>query len=175
MGVPRGRVCTAQAQCGHSVHRTGRNWGFLLQLAIFLPIQTILHPHNVGQPDVSPHPQHKRCQCTQPQQRHMKKKKARIKFVLNSKCERHTPLRLAYIQDMHHLTWCPHPQPPFGYVQPHGDTSCFVMGVLCCQLMRRKIRTICTYSRATGYVLGKSGKRYHKPIGKDAQQHIPMH
>ena len=26
------------------------NWGFRLQLAIFLPIQTILHPHNVGQP-----------------------------------------------------------------------------------------------------------------------------
>ena len=63
---------------------TGRNWGLLLQLAIFLPIQTILHPHNVEQPDVSPHPQHKRCQCTQPQQRHMQKK-ARTKFVLNSK------------------------------------------------------------------------------------------
>ena len=50
----RGRgVC---AQRGHSAHMTGRNLGFLLQLAIFLPIQTILHPHNVGQPDVSPHP-----------------------------------------------------------------------------------------------------------------------
>ena len=32
-----------------------------------------------------------------------------------------------------------------------------------------------TYSRATGYVLGESRKRYHEPIGKDAQQHIPMH
>ena len=40
------------AQCPHSAHMTGRKWGFLLQLAIFLPIQTILHPHNVGQPDV---------------------------------------------------------------------------------------------------------------------------
>ena len=28
------------------------------------------------------------------------KKKARIKIVLNLKCERHTPLRLAYLQDM---------------------------------------------------------------------------
>ena len=52
----RGRVCTVRAQRGHSAHMTGRNWGFLLQLAIFLPIQTILHPHNVGQPDASPHP-----------------------------------------------------------------------------------------------------------------------
>ena len=34
----------------HSAHMTGRNWGFLLQPAILLPIQTILHPHNVGQP-----------------------------------------------------------------------------------------------------------------------------
>ena len=48
-----GRVC---AQRGHSAHMTRRNWGVLLQLAIFLPIQIILHPHNVGQPDVSPHP-----------------------------------------------------------------------------------------------------------------------
>ena len=47
---PGGGVC---AQRGHSAHMTGRNWGFLLQLAIFLPIQTILLPHNVGQPDVS--------------------------------------------------------------------------------------------------------------------------
>ena len=133
MGGHMGGVC---AQRGHSAHMTGRNWGFLRQLAIFLPIQTILHPHNVGQPDVSPHPRHKRCQCTQPQQRHMQKK-ARIKFVLNSKCERRTPLCLAYIQDMHHSTSRPHPQPPFGYVQPHGDTSCFAMGFLCCRLMRR--------------------------------------
>ena len=29
--------------------------GILLLLAIFLPIETILHPHNVGQPHVSPH------------------------------------------------------------------------------------------------------------------------
>ena len=36
--------------CRHSAHMTGRNRGFLLQLAIFLPIQTILHPHNAGQP-----------------------------------------------------------------------------------------------------------------------------
>ena len=64
-------------------------------------------------------------------------KKARIKFVLNSKCERRTPLCLAYVHDMHHSTWHPHPQPPFGYAQPHGNTSCFVMGLLCCQLMRR--------------------------------------
>ena len=56
----------------------------------------------------------------QPQQRHMQKR-ARIKFVLNSKCERRTPLRLAYVQDMHHLTRRPHPEPPFGYVQPHSD------------------------------------------------------
>ena len=27
---------------------TGRNWGVLLQLAIFLPIQTLLHRHNSG-------------------------------------------------------------------------------------------------------------------------------
>ena len=101
-------MCTVRAQRGHSAHMTRRNWGFLLQLAIFLPIQTILHPHNVGQPDVSPHPQHKRCQCTQPQQRHMQKK-ARTKFVLNSKCERRTHLRLAYVQDMHPSTWRPHP------------------------------------------------------------------
>ena len=110
-----GRVCTARSQRRHSAHMTGRNWGFLLQLAIFLPIQTILHPHNVGQPDVSPHHRHKRCQCTQPQQRHIQKK-ARIMFVLNSKCECRTPLCLAYIQDMHHSTWRPHPQ-------PHGHTA----------------------------------------------------
>ena len=36
------------AQRVHGVHMTGRNRGFLLQLAIFLPNQTILHPHNVG-------------------------------------------------------------------------------------------------------------------------------
>ena len=36
--------------CRHSAHMAGRNWGFWLQLAIFLPIQTILQPHNVVQP-----------------------------------------------------------------------------------------------------------------------------
>ena len=134
-----GPVCTARAQRGHNAHNahmTGRNWGVLPQLAIFLPIQTILHPHNVGQPDVSPHRAQKRCQCTRPPQRHMQKK-ARIKFVLSSKCERRTPPCLAYVQDMHHSTWRPHPQPSFGYVQPHGDTSCFAMGFLCCRPMRR--------------------------------------
>ena len=131
-GITRGRVSTAHAQHAHD----RKKLGFLLQLVIFLPIQTILHPHNVAQPDVSPHPQHKRCQCTQPQQRHMQKK-ARIKSVLNSKCECRTPLRFTYVQDMHHSTWRLHPQPPFGYVQPHGDTSCFAMGFLCCQQMRR--------------------------------------
>ena len=135
LGRPRGRVCTVRAQRAQHAHDR-KNWGVLLQLAIFLPIQTILQPHNVGQPDVSPHPQHKRCQCTQAKQRHMQKK-ARIKFVPNSKCERRTPLRLAYIQDMHHSTWCPHPHPPFSDVQPHGDTSCFAMGFLCGRLMRR--------------------------------------
>ena len=30
--------------------RVGAVWGFLLQLAIFFPIQTRLHSHNVGQP-----------------------------------------------------------------------------------------------------------------------------
>ena len=30
--------------------------GFFATTAIFLPIQTILHPDNVGQPHVSPHP-----------------------------------------------------------------------------------------------------------------------
>ena len=30
--------------------------GVLLQLAIFLPLQTIVHPHNVGKPHVSLHP-----------------------------------------------------------------------------------------------------------------------
>ena len=129
-----GGVCAQHGHNMHSAHMTGR--GFLLQWAIFLPIQTILHPHNVGQPNVSTHPGHKRYQCTQPQQRHMQKK-ARIKFVLNPKCERRTPLCLAYVQDVHHSTWRPHPQPPFGYVQPHGDTSCFAMGFLCCRLMRR--------------------------------------
>ena len=47
--VHNARTVQAQrAQRGHSTHMTGRNWGVLLQLAIFLPIQTILHP----QPDV---------------------------------------------------------------------------------------------------------------------------
>ena len=36
--------------CQHSTHVTGRDWGVLLQLVIFLPLQTILHPHNVGPP-----------------------------------------------------------------------------------------------------------------------------
>ena len=39
--------------CRHSMysaHMTGRNWEVLVQLAIFLPIQAILHPHHVGQP-----------------------------------------------------------------------------------------------------------------------------
>ena len=45
------------AQRAHSGgHMAGKNWGVLLQLAIFLPIQ-ILHPHNVRQSHVSPHPQ----------------------------------------------------------------------------------------------------------------------
>ena len=37
-------MCTARPQRGHSTHMTGRNWGFLLQLAIFLPIQTYYTP-----------------------------------------------------------------------------------------------------------------------------------
>ena len=47
-----------QGRCRSGRHdMTGRNWVFLLPLAIFLPVQTILHPHNVGQPHhVSPHP-----------------------------------------------------------------------------------------------------------------------
>ena len=63
------------------------------------------------------------------------KRKAGIKFLLNLKCERCTLRHLAYIIDMHHLTWHPHPLRPFQYVQPHGDTSCFPMGFLCCCLM----------------------------------------
>ena len=51
--APGGRVCTARAQRKHSAHMAGRNWGVLLQLAIILPMQTILHPHSVGQLDVS--------------------------------------------------------------------------------------------------------------------------
>ena len=51
-----GRVCTACAQQVHSTNITGRYWDFLLQLAMFLPKQTILHPHNGGQPHVSPEP-----------------------------------------------------------------------------------------------------------------------
>ena len=62
-GVGRGittvRRCGAAVRCRHtkgagvhSAHMTGRNWGFLLQMAIFLPIETILHPHNIGQPGV---------------------------------------------------------------------------------------------------------------------------
>ena len=35
------------AQCAHM---TGRNWVFSLQLALLLSIQTMLHPHTVGQP-----------------------------------------------------------------------------------------------------------------------------
>ena len=38
---------------GTSTHMTGRNWGVLPQLATFFPIQTILHPHNVEQPQVN--------------------------------------------------------------------------------------------------------------------------
>ena len=59
-----GGMGAQRVQRRHIAHMTGRNWGLLLQLAIFLPIQTILHPYNVGRPHVSPHPQHKRCQCT---------------------------------------------------------------------------------------------------------------
>ena len=44
------------AQPVHNVHMAGGNWGFLLQLAIFLPLQTMLHPHNVGQLHLLPHP-----------------------------------------------------------------------------------------------------------------------
>ena len=35
-----------RAQHVHSAHFMGRDWGISGQLAIFLPIQTILHPHN---------------------------------------------------------------------------------------------------------------------------------
>ena len=45
----RAGVLAQRAQGVHSAHIMGRKWGFLLQLAIFLPIQTILNPHNVGQ------------------------------------------------------------------------------------------------------------------------------
>ena len=41
------------AQRAHSAHFTARNWGFSGQTAIFLPIQTILHPHDLGQWDES--------------------------------------------------------------------------------------------------------------------------
>ena len=49
MSSYHGGVC---AQRRHSAHMTGRNWGFLLQLIIFFLVETILHPHNVGQPYV---------------------------------------------------------------------------------------------------------------------------
>ena len=59
----RGRLCTVRAQRGHSTHsvgtaRTQRGYigDFLLPLTIFLPLWTILHPHNVAQLDVSPQP-----------------------------------------------------------------------------------------------------------------------
>ena len=46
-----GGMSAQRAHSVHNAHTTGRNWGLLLQLAIFLPIlQTIPHPHNVGQP-----------------------------------------------------------------------------------------------------------------------------
>ena len=53
-----GGVLAQRAHSTHSTDMTRRNWGWGLQLAIFLPKQTILHPHNVGQPHVSPHTNH---------------------------------------------------------------------------------------------------------------------
>ena len=46
LDTPWGRLCDTCAQCVHGVHITGGNWGFLLPLAVFLPLWTILHPHN---------------------------------------------------------------------------------------------------------------------------------
>ena len=48
------------AQHVHSAHMTGRNWGVLLQLAIFLPIQTIGHvvalrAHTGNSPKITDH------------------------------------------------------------------------------------------------------------------------
>ena len=49
----KGGVC---AQCAH-IHFIERNWGFLGQSAIFLIIQTILHPHNpMFHPSPTPKP-----------------------------------------------------------------------------------------------------------------------
>ena len=46
-----GTMRTARAaRRGHSAHITAGSWGFLLPLAIFLPLWTILHPtmlHNL--------------------------------------------------------------------------------------------------------------------------------
>ena len=43
-----GGGCTVRAQRGHSAHMIERNWEVLLPLAKFLPVQTIIRPHNVG-------------------------------------------------------------------------------------------------------------------------------
>ena len=55
---PRGGRGCHKGCRGVSAQRAhdGKNKGVLLQLAISLPTQTVLHPHNVGQPHVSPHP-----------------------------------------------------------------------------------------------------------------------
>ena len=64
------------------------------------------------------------------------KRKASIKLLLTLKWKHCTLLHLAYIVHMRHWTWHPHPLPPFQYVRPYGDTSCFAMGFLRCCLMR---------------------------------------
>ena len=54
--INHGGVCAQRAHSRHSVHFIGRHRGILAQLAIFLPKQTILHPHNVRESHVSPQP-----------------------------------------------------------------------------------------------------------------------
>ena len=69
-GGYRGRVCTPRAQRAHDRKKLG----------VFATIgNTFAYTNHTTPPQrwtayVSPHPQHKRCQCTQPQQRHMQQK-----------------------------------------------------------------------------------------------------
>ena len=67
---------------------------------------------------------------------------------------------------MHHSTWRPHPQPPFGYVQPHGDASCFAMGFLCCRLMRRTNQNYLHLQSSHWICIGRISKKIPRTYRK---------
>ena len=54
----------------------------------------------------------------------------------------------------------------FGYVQPHGDTSCFAMGFLCCRLMRRTNQNYVHLQQSHWICIGRISKKIPRTYRK---------